>query len=119
MAKFVSIVMETQYTDKQGTTHEAWGQLCRIALIRLLLEQAFTLNLTQSRSFFVAVIRRVNATRDRYNIIQYTRDGQIDLVDFNSVHCVVGRVKDRGRWSILDRSEGQCNATFSTQPDMA
>jgi hypothetical protein len=82
------------------------------------MEQAATLSLPRARPYFVAIIRRVNATRDRFGCIQYTQDGQIDLVDLDAVHCVVGRVKDRGRWSILDRSDGQCEATFSTRPDM-
>jgi hypothetical protein len=115
---FVTHFMYYTRRDKQRCEHEAWGQLLRVALIQLSPQKASTVNLAQGRSFFVAFICRVDASRDRHDLIQYTRNGQIDLVNFNSVHCVVGRVKDRGRWSILDRSEGQCDATFSTRPEL-
>jgi hypothetical protein len=29
--------------------------------------------------------------------------GPTEFVDLNQIKCVVGRIKDHGRWSIVDR----------------
>ena len=43
-----------------------------------------------------------------YNLglISYYKDcGAEEVVDLNTVKCVIGRVKDRGEWAIVDRSD--------------
>ncbi len=34
----------------------------------------------------------------------YSQDGALDLADIKSIQCVVGRVEDRGKWGLVDRS---------------
>lgn len=34
------------------------------------------------------------------------------VVDVNTVMCLVGRIKDRGRWAIVDRSGDMARAEF-------
>lgn len=44
-------------------------------------------------------------TRHRIlDINYYSKEGTLDVVDINSVQCVVGRIRDRNRWAIIDRS---------------
>ena len=38
------------------------------------------------------------------DIHDYTKEGALHVVDVTSVQCLVARVKDEMRWSILDRS---------------
>jgi hypothetical protein len=35
----------------------------------------------------------------------YKEFGADEVVDLKTVQCVIGRVKDRGEWSIVDRSD--------------
>jgi hypothetical protein len=39
----------------------------------------------------------------------------MDVIDLGQVDCVVGRIRDRKRWTIIDRSDEIEEATFSTQ----
>jgi hypothetical protein len=38
------------------------------------------------------------------DIHYYTKEGQLHFVDVTSIQCLVGRVKDRDKWGIVDRS---------------
>ena len=56
------------------------------------------------------------ATRTQAEIdldIRYiTRMGALQVVDLQTVQCVVGRVKDRGKYAIIDRSGTLARAIF-------
>jgi hypothetical protein len=41
---------------------------------------------------------------DRCTINYYQDLGPVVLVDLNQVKCVVGRIRDRNKWAIIDRS---------------
>ena len=34
----------------------------------------------------------------------YQTTGPIGFIDLNQVQCVIGRILDRGKWAIVDRS---------------
>lgn len=38
------------------------------------------------------------------DIHYYDKEGQLDIVDLTTIQCVVGRVHDRNRWALIDRS---------------
>jgi hypothetical protein len=38
------------------------------------------------------------------DIHYYTKEGRLHFVDVISIQCLVGRVKDRDKWGIVDRS---------------
>jgi hypothetical protein len=78
-------------------------------------EQAQSLDLPHPRKFFIAFIRRINTSQDRHGHITYTQDGSMDVIDLGQVDRVVGRIRDRKRWTIIDRSDEIEEATFSTQ----
>jgi hypothetical protein len=112
---FTDLIFD-QYTrlNKHGIDLESWGQLQRLIVLEIADENAVQLHLPSARRYFLALIQRVNATRDADGLILYKHDGPIDVADLNAVHCVVGRILDRDHWSIIDRSEDSVSdATFS------
>ena len=59
-------------------------------------------------SFIYAFINQVKISEPATNQsrINYYEDlGPTEFVDLNQVNCVVGRIKDRSKWSIIDRSK--------------
>jgi hypothetical protein len=56
----------------------------------------------------LALIREVKATL-RGGVYYYKDFGVEEVVDMKTVQCVVGRVKDRGEWAIVDRSNTMGN----------
>jgi hypothetical protein len=59
----------------------------------------------EAQSLVYAVIDEVKVL-DHTNIYGrfYQDTGPIVVVDLNQVQCVIGRVLDRGKWAIVDRS---------------
>ena len=66
----------------------------------LLLQR---LDLAQPTTVILALIQQVKATL-RDGIYTYKGFGAEEVVDLNTVQCVIGRVKDRGVWSIDRKS---------------
>ncbi|KAF8229154.1 hypothetical protein L208DRAFT_1288016, partial [Tricholoma matsutake] len=57
--------------------------------------------------FIYAFINQVKISEPATNQcgINYYEDlGPMEFVDLNQIKCVVGRIKDHGRWSIIDQS---------------
>ena len=52
----------------------------------------------------VALIREVKATL-RNGIYYYKNFGVDEVVDLNALQCVVGRIRDRDEWAVIDRSD--------------
>ena len=67
------------------------------------MPSAQRLNLDEPTTVILALIREVKATL-REDIYYYKDFGIEEVVDMKTVQCVVGRVKDRGEWAIVDRS---------------
>ena len=42
----------------------------------------------------------------------YKNHGRTEVVDITTIQCLVGRVKDCGFWTIVDRSGNLARATF-------
>jgi len=61
------------------------------------------LNLGEPTTVILALIQEVKATL-REGIYYYKDFGVEEVVDMKTVQCVVGRVKDRGEWAIVNRS---------------
>jgi hypothetical protein len=59
----------------------------------------------QPTHWIYAVIRSVKISEtDGFDIKYYEEMGEIEIVDLEMVQCVVGRIRDRNRWAIIDRS---------------
>lgn len=67
----------------------------------------------------LAVIRSVKIEEDhpRLDIHYYSEEGALDIVDVTTVQCLVGRVYDRGRWGIFDRSGSLSRAMYTEDDD--
>jgi hypothetical protein len=60
----------------------------------------------QQTQWIYAVIRSVKIIdTDSFGINYYEEMGEIEIVDLEMVQCVVGRIRDRNRWAIVDRSK--------------
>jgi len=62
------------------------------------------LKLDKPTTVILALIWEVKATL-RESIYYYKKFGIEEVVDMKTVQCVVGRVKDRGEWAIIDQSD--------------
>jgi hypothetical protein len=69
----------------------------------LELPSARRLNLDEPTTVIVAVIREAKA-KLKNGIYYYKKFGVEEVVDLNSLQCVVGRIRDRDEWAIIDRS---------------
>jgi hypothetical protein len=79
-----------------------FGQLGRILLLEL--PSAQRLNLDEPTTVIIAIIREVKATL-RNGIYYYKNFGVDKVVDLNMLQCVVGRIRDRDEWAIIDLSD--------------
>jgi hypothetical protein len=70
----------------------------------LELPSSQRLNLDEPTTVIVALIREVKATL-RNGIYYYKNFGGDEVVDLDALQCVVGRVRDRDEWAIIDRSD--------------
>ena len=62
------------------------------------------LDLAKPTTVILALIQEVKLTL-KDGIYTYKEFGAEEIVDLKTVQCVMGRVKDRGVWSIVDRSD--------------
>jgi len=62
------------------------------------------LRLAEPMTVILALIHEVKATL-RDGIYFYKHFGAEEVVDLKMVQCVIGRVKDRGEWAIIDQSD--------------
>ncbi|KIL60634.1 hypothetical protein M378DRAFT_83455 [Amanita muscaria Koide BX008] len=61
-----------------------------------------------------AVIQSVKVSEKDSSGIQYYKElGSIMVIDLNVVQCVVGRIRDRNRWAIVDRSGPMVPTNYS------
>jgi hypothetical protein len=62
----------------------------------------------EADSFIYAAIKQVKISEpatDHCRINYYEDLGPTELVDLDQVKCVIGRIMDRGKWAIIDRSK--------------
>ena len=89
-----------------------FGELQRI--VKIDVPATPQLNLKEPRTLFFAIIKQCNATQSREGFWEYTALGGLEAVDLGLVQCVVGRVFDRGKWVIVDRSGDRAHADIDT-----
>ena len=46
------------------------------------------------------------------DIKYYSMEGAVHVVDITSLQCLVGRIRDRNRWAIIDRSGSLARAFY-------
>lgn len=81
-----------------------FGQILRFLIINIPPSPEHSI---EAESLIYAAIHEVRISEpatDHCRINYYQRMGPTVLVDLNQVKCVVGRIWDRNKWAIIDRS---------------
>ena len=67
----------------------------------------------------LAVIQQVHVTFPNAHGVPptpfYSQSRPLDPADIKSIQCVVGRVEDRGKWGLVDRSGPLAHAVFTEE----
>ena len=58
------------------------------------------------------VLENVDSQLETLDIRYYTGTGALHVIDITSVQCVVGRIWDRNKWAIIDRSGSLARALY-------
>ena len=85
-----------------------FGELQRI--VKIELPPTRQLNLDEPQKLFYAIVKQCNAEQSREGFWEYRELGGLEAVDLELVQCVVGRIFDRGKWVIIDRSGDRAHA---------
>ena len=86
-----------------------FGELQRI--VKIDVPATPRLNLKEPQRLFFAIVKQCNAVQSREGFWEYkTPLGGLEAVDIGLVQCAVGRVFDRGKWVIIDRSGERAHA---------
>ena len=85
-----------------------FGELQRI--IKIDLPETPHLNLKEPMTLFYAIVKQCNAKQSKEGFWEYKELGGLEAVDIGLVQCVVGRIFDRGKWVIVDRSGEHAHA---------
>ncbi len=64
--------------------------------------------------FLLGIVRTctIEESNQELDFHYYSRLGALQVVDITTVQCVVGRIFDRNRWAIIDRSGSLSRALF-------
>ena len=94
-------------------SHTFYGQLEHILSIKLtdnLLQEDDTI----PKTLVLGVIRQcmIEESNEDLDIHYYSHLGPLEIVDISTVMCVVGRIFDRNRWAIIDKSGALSRAIF-------
>ena len=90
-----------------------FGQLKTILIIEL--PPGIVPSITQPKRVVFAIISpRETVNETRLGIPYYNEPPKVTprAVDMNALMCLVSRIKDRGRWAIIDRSGDMARAEF-------
>jgi hypothetical protein len=91
-----------------------FGQLLYIIVI--LIPQSRELQTTEPKTLYLVVIWQVHLLSNSHSVLSipsYSQTGALDPVDIKSIQCVVGCVKDRRNWVLVDHSDPLAHAVFS------
>ena len=92
---------------------EYFGQLIKVLVTEL--PPGTVPSITQPKTIVLAIISpRETTNKAPLGIPYYTEHVKVTprAVDINTVKCLVGRIKDRDRWAIIDRSGDMARADF-------
>ena len=65
-------------------------------------------------TLFYGIVKQCNARQSREGFWEYAELGGLEAVDIGLVQCVVGRIFDRGKWVMIDRSGERAHADIET-----
>ena len=79
-----------------------FGELQQI--VKIDLQPSMQLNLDKPQTLFYAIVKQCKAEQSREGFWEYKNLGGLEAVDLELIQCVVGRIFDRGKWVLIDRS---------------
>lgn len=79
-----------------------FGELQQI--VKIDLPATSQLNLEEPQMLIYAIVKQCNAKQSNEGLWEYKELGGLEAIDIGLVQCVVGRIFDRGKWVIIDRS---------------
>jgi len=87
----------------QFELQDFFGQVLRFIVVNIPLSIDHGI---EAQSLVYAVIDELKVLDQGANFYGrfYQDTGPIAFVDLNQVQCVIGRILDRGKWAIVDRS---------------
>lgn len=90
-----------------------YGQLTHILVVRVNAMPS-AIPPSPPTTLVLAVIHSCTILRAHpaLDIHYYKNLGRTEVVDITTVQCVVGRVRDRGQWAIVDRSGALVRALY-------
>lgn len=91
-----------------------FGELQRIVKIDVPATSMSYLNLKEPVTLFYAIVKQCNANQSKEGLWEYAELGGLEAVDIGRVQCVVGRIFDRGKWVIIDRSGERAHVDIET-----
>ena len=91
-----------------------FGQLLNIVVIPI--PKSGELQMTEPETLCLVVIWQVHLLSDSYPVLSvpsYSQTSALDPIDVKSIQCIVGHVKDRRKWALVDHSGPLAHAVFS------
>ena len=92
--------LEDAPAEMEVRTH--YGELQQI--FKVEVPRSLKLHLDQPATLFLAAVKDCDATFSEDGFWQFKTTGKLTVIDLGTIQCVVGRVFDRGKWVIVDRS---------------
>ena len=79
-----------------------YGELQQI--FKIEVPRSSQLRLNQPQTLFLAAIKDCDASFNENGFWEFKSAGKLTVIDLGTIQCVVGRIYDRGKWVIIDRS---------------
>ncbi len=91
-----------------------YGQLRHILVIKLGPVPSASPPQLHPSTLMLGAVRRCVIESDHHDldIHYYKRFGALEIIDISTIQCLVGRVQDRGRFAIIDRSGSLARAIY-------
>jgi hypothetical protein len=87
------------------------------SIVAIPIPRSKELKMKEPQNLCLAVIRQVHATLPNAHGVPpipfYSQSGALDPTDIKSIQCIVGRVEDRRKWGLVDRSGPLAHAVFT------
>lgn len=92
-----------------------FGQLQTTFVVHMPV--SLELGIERPETLILAAIKSCKIEQhDRHLDVHLYKDhGRTEVVDITSIQCVVGRVRDRNRWVIIDRSGSLARAQYNPE----
>lgn len=112
---FVDKYAHSRRREPEFVCKTFFGQVLRFLVVDIDMSSSRRHDI-ESGKFIYAAIHEANISEpanQRCPINYYQNLGRTELVNLNMVQCLIGRIKDRNRWALVDRNPSQAKSTCS------